>query len=109
MNRFSINDIKEWIGQHGKRLSFAYKTRPWRKNEVDKSSKNCDSALEKLNLCVERDIDLSGNHEFEGKRILLLDDLYQSGVSMQFTAMKLYLAGANEIYGLSIVKSLSNS
>lgn len=79
------------------------------KNNLGRSSKNCDSAEEKLNLCVERDIEIADISMFDGKRILLLDDLYQSGVSMQFTAMKLYEAGAKEIYGLSIVKSLSNS
>ena len=53
--------------------------------------------LEESNLIV--DVDLAG------KTVLLLDDLYQSGITMQFVAMKLQKAGADRIFGLSIVKS----
>ncbi len=41
--------------------------------------------------------------------ILLLDDLYQSGITMQYVAMKLQKAGAEKIFGLSIVKSLNDT
>lgn len=37
------------------------------------------------------------------------DDLYMSGVSMQYVAMKLKEAGASRVLGLSIVKSRSNT
>lgn len=40
-----------------------------------------------------------------GKTVLLIDDLYQSGTTIQFVAMKLQEAGARRIYGLSVVKS----
>lgn len=39
------------------------------------------------------------------KKVILVDDLYQSGVSMQYVAMKLQEAGAAKVYGLSLVKS----
>jgi hypothetical protein len=45
----------------------------------------------------------------DSPRVLLLDDLYQSGTTMQFVAMHLQQAGAKEIYGLSIVKSRNDS
>jgi predicted amidophosphoribosyltransferase len=37
-----------------------------------------------------------------------MDDLYQSGTTMQFVAMKLKQAGARHVYGLALVKALSN-
>ena len=46
--------------------------------------------------------------DISGKRIILIDDLYQSGTTMQYAAMKLQEAGAYQVCGLSMVKSLSN-
>jgi len=43
------------------------------------------------------------------KSIILIDDLYQSGTTMQFVAMKLKEAGFRKVYGLSIVKSRRNN
>jgi len=60
------------------------------------------AALAKTGL--EIDADLS-----ETPRVLLLDDLYQSGITMQFVAMHLQQAGAKEIFGLSIVKARGDS
>ena len=45
----------------------------------------------------------------DGKKIILIDDLYQSGVTMQFIAMKLQDAGAHHVYGLSMAKNLSDT
>lgn len=39
------------------------------------------------------------------KTIILIDDLYQSGITIQYIAMKLQQAGAREVYGLSFVKT----
>ena len=57
--------------------------------------------LEESGLVVDTDL--------TGKTVLLLDDLYQSGITMQYVAMKLQQAGAVKIYGLSIVKSLNDT
>lgn len=43
--------------------------------------------------------------EVAGKKVVLLDDLYQSGATMNFVAGKLKEAGATRIFGLSVVKS----
>jgi predicted amidophosphoribosyltransferase len=40
-----------------------------------------------------------------GKRIALIDDKYQSGTTAQFTASKLFDAGATEVNGLFVVKT----
>lgn len=45
---------------------------------------------------------------FRGKNILLVDDLYQSGVTMNYVAMLLLEAGADKIYGLACEKTCRN-
>lgn len=52
---------------------------------------------------------LEVNADLKGKTIILLDDLYQSGITMQFVAMKLQEAGAAFIYGLAVCKSRRDS
>lgn len=42
------------------------------------------------------------------KSVLLIDDVYQSGKTMQFVAMKLQEAGAGEVYGLCLTKTLGD-
>ena len=41
--------------------------------------------------------------------IILLDDIYQSGTTIQFVAMKLIEAGAKRIFGLTTVKARRNT
>lgn len=48
---------------------------------------------------------LSFNGNLGEKKVILLDDKYQSGVTMQFIAQKLQEAGAKEVYGLCAVKT----
>lgn len=57
--------------------------------------------LEKSNLAVDRNLN--------GKAVFLLDDLYMSGLSMQYVAMKLKEAGAKWVFGLCLVKSRNNT
>ena len=45
---------------------------------------------------------------FKGEIVLLIDDLYQSGVSMNYVAMLLLEAGARKIFGFSCEKTCSN-
>lgn len=67
------------------------------------SLKNTDvtdkwAALENANLQIEP-------LEADELSVILLDDLSQSGTTMQYVAMKLQEAGVTRIYGLSMVKS----
>lgn len=78
----------------------------WRNKE--QSLKNLAND-EKLNALEKAGIDINGELDISGKRIVLLDDLYQSGQTMMYVAMKLKEAGASEVYGLAIVKSLSDN
>ena len=41
--------------------------------------------------------------------VILLDDLYQSGITMQFVASHIISAGSKQVYGLSLVKSRRDS
>ena len=49
------------------------------------------------------------NYDISGKSVLLIDDLYQSGISIQYVAMKLQRAGAQEVYGLCMTKTMRNT
>lgn len=52
---------------------------------------------------------ISINTDIREKTIILIDDLYQSGATMMYVAMRLREAGAKAIYGLSVVKNLRNT
>lgn len=54
-------------------------------------------------------VGLKCNTELGKKKVLLIDDLYQSGITMQFVAMSLIGAGATHVYGLALVKSRRDS
>ena len=43
------------------------------------------------------------------KKIILIDDKYQSGTTIQYIAMKLQEAGAYQVYGLSMVKTMRDT
>lgn len=44
-----------------------------------------------------------------GKTILVVDDLYQSGLTLNYIAEELRVAGAKVVFGLAAVKTLSNN
>lgn len=48
---------------------------------------------------------LKASEKFKGKKVILLDDKYQSGTTAQFVASRLYEAGAAEVHGLFCVKT----
>ncbi len=45
----------------------------------------------------------------QGKRVLLVEDLYQSGATINVAAMELVRAGASAVFGLSCVKTCRNT
>jgi hypothetical protein len=71
--------------------------------------KDAETAEEKLNILEESGLVIESKLDIKDKTIILFDDLYMSGISMQYIAMKLKEAGANRVFGLSIVKSRSNT
>lgn len=76
----------------------------WRNKQ--QSIKELDNPSEKLNeleawgLYIEQ--------ELTGKTILLVDDMYKSGVTMQYIAMKLKEAGARHVFGMTVCKAMGN-
>ncbi len=46
---------------------------------------------------------------FAGKTVILIDDVYQSGISINYVAMLLQQAGAKKIFGLTCDKTCSNT
>jgi predicted amidophosphoribosyltransferase len=58
-------------------------------------------ALESADLCVDSAI--------KGRKVILIDDKYQSGTTAQFIAAKLYEAGAQRVLGLYCVKTWRNT
>ncbi|MDI9349432.1 MAG: hypothetical protein QM537_05465 [Candidatus Symbiobacter sp.] len=53
--------------------------------------------------------DNDANYSISDKNIILIDDKYQSGITIQYIAMILQMAGANDVYGLSFVKTLRDT
>jgi len=62
-----------------------------------------DRKLQVLDGTIEIDVS-----SVRGKTVLLLDDLYQSGVSMNYVAMLLLDAGAAAVLGLAVEKTCRN-
>ena len=72
------------------------------------SLKNVETADEKLDMIQSWGFRKAEGIDLKDKTILLLDDMYQSGVTMQYVAMRLKECGAKRVFGMAIVKSLSN-
>ena len=58
----------------------------------------------KWNIWQSADLTYTGE-TLAGKKILLIDDNYQSGLSLQYVAMILQNAGADQVYGLTMIKT----
>lgn len=72
-----------------------------------RSLKDAESVEDKLTILEESNLVI--DRKLEGKAVFLLDDLYMSGLSMQYVAMKLKDAGAKWVFGLCLVKSRNNT
>lgn len=72
------------------------------------SLKNVATADEKLDMIQSWGFHIAEGTDLKDKTILLLDDMYQSGVTMQYVAMQLKEAGARRVFGVALVKSLGN-
>jgi hypothetical protein len=71
------------------------------------SLKNIESADKKLDMIQSWDLQFAEDLDLNGKTILLVDDMYQSGVTMQYIAMRMKESGAKRVFGIALVKSLS--
>lgn len=51
----------------------------------------------------------NGVFDVSGKKVILIDDMYQSGMTIQYIAMKLQQSQAREVYGFSLIKAVKNT
>jgi competence protein ComFC len=65
------------------------------------------TAAERLSE-LEGTIDIVNEEDIRGRRVLIVDDLYQSGTTMNYVGMLLLEKGASAVYGLSCEKTCSN-
>lgn len=70
--------------------------------------KNAESVDEKLEILDDSCLAIDNDIDLKGSSVILFDDLYMSGLTMQYLAMKLKERGASRVLGLSIVKSRKN-
>lgn len=71
------------------------------------SLKNAEGA-DKLEILKHSGFEIVEGTDVKGKDIVLVDDLYMSGITLQYVTMKLKEAGAGRVYGLCCVKSFRN-
>lgn len=70
--------------------------------------KDAESVDEKLEILDESGLNIDADIDLNGKTVLLFDDLYMSGLTMQYVAMKLKERGVSRVLGIAIVKSRKN-
>ena len=70
--------------------------------------KDVETADEKLNMIQSWGLTFGAGLDLKDKNVLLVDDMYYSGVTMQYIAMKMKEAGAKRVFGMALVKSLGN-
>lgn len=92
LNGFNFVDISNQIGWENKSGSL---------KDVTTAEEKLDM-IQAWGLWFEEDMDLNG------KTVLLVDDMYQSGVTLQYIAMRMKDAGAKRVFGMTLVKSLGN-
>jgi len=85
----------------------------WEREDLSNAVIKIKETEQVKNLPLEEKLDsLKGSitvtSEVEDKKILLIDDLYQSGITMNYVAMMILEKGAKKVYGLSCEKTCSN-
>lgn len=99
--------VKEMIanleGWNGKDISDKVS---WRSK--DKDLKNIVSTKEKMEALKGFGLTFD-KIDLKDKAVVLVDDMYKSGLTMQFVAMKMKEAGAKYVFGICLVKALGNN
>lgn len=72
------------------------------------SLKDVETADEKLDMIQSWGLTFGVDLDLKDKTVLLVDDMYYSGVTMQYIAMKMKESGAKRVFGMALVKSLGN-
>jgi hypothetical protein len=85
----------------------------WRRDDLSAAVRTVVARPQMKNLRIEDKLArLDGtiwvDSAAKGRNILLVDDLYQSGTSMNYVTMLLLEAGARRVYGLAVEKTCRN-
>jgi predicted amidophosphoribosyltransferase len=75
----------------------------------EREVKSARTIEEKLDILINSNLIIADDVNIQNKTVVLFDDLYMSGVSMQYVGMKLKEKGASRVLGLTIVKSRKNT
>lgn len=73
-----------------------------------KSAKDC-SLEDKWDTWSKATLTWSGGLKLEGSKILLVDDKYQSGVTMHNIAAWFFKQGVSEVHGIAVVKTMRDT
>jgi len=76
---------------------------PYFKFGGEKKSVKSEPLATKWDIWDNAELSFTGN--LTGKTVILIDDKYQAGITLQYVSMKLQEAGASEVYGLCFVKT----
>lgn len=85
----------------------------WNRNDLSETVKKVRKTEQAKNIALENKLsNIKGyikiHSKVNGRKILLIDDLYQSGITMNYVAMLLLEQGAKKVYGLACEKTCSN-
>jgi len=85
----------------------------WKRDNLSEAVKKIRETEQSKNVKLEKKLgNIEGSIEVhpkvDGQKILLIDDLYQSGITMNYIAMLLLEQGAKKVYGLACEKTCSN-
>lgn len=72
------------------------------------AAKDEEDGSAKIRMLESFGLNISPEADIKGKTVLLVDDLYRSGITMQYVALKLKEAGASRVFGIALVKGLRN-
>lgn len=72
------------------------------------AAKNTEDGMTKFEMLEHSGFVIDSAVDLKNKSVLLIDDLYRSGITMQYIAMKLKEAGASRVFGIAIIKGLRN-
>lgn len=72
------------------------------------SLKDVATAEEKLDMIQSWGLQFGKGLDLNEKTVLLVDDMYQSGITLQYIAMRMKEVGAKRVFGMTLVKSLGN-
>lgn len=102
----SVQPVRSIGASVAKRLDIAYDSRALRKVRVSPE-------LKSMNELKDRRAALAGAfiasaEALKGKSVLLLDDLYRSGASMEEAARAIRKSGAKAVYALALTRTRTN-